>query len=60
MTLIQAFIQNTRSPAFVGKRKDTSGNCLQGRNSEAKQEVGLTHSSVEVAVMVMERRRLLI
>jgi len=60
MTLIQAFIWNTRAPDFDAKRKDTSRQYLRGRNSKAKQEVGQCHSSVEASVMEVERRALVI
>ena len=46
--------------SFHHHRKDTSWTCLRGRNSEAKQEVGQCHSSVDSSVMEAERRVLVI
>lgn len=60
MTLIQAFIWNTRDPVLDAKRKDTSRTCLQGRNIEANQEVGQYRISVDISVMERERRVLVI
>lgn len=60
MTLIQAFIRNTRAPVLDVKRKDTSRACLRGRNIEASQEVGQYRISVDISVMEKERRVLVI
>jgi hypothetical protein len=56
MTLVQAFVRNTRSPWSDVKRKAQVENIHEADSSEAGKDGGRCYSSEEAIVMKVERR----
>lgn len=56
MNLTQAFVWNVGTCCLMSKEKSETESLREDESTEAKNRVRVIHSSVEVAVMAMERR----